>query len=241
MENNSSSSVATAPATTEMDKAHDSFITTVEGLREGGPAADYENAAKALKTYKELRTKYQGESMAYQEALAKRNAPPDKYDLALAEDSPLGKDYVKTVEALAKEKKLSKEAAENILKERDATAREVMAKKKADFQSVLTAEAEKLKAHPVMGGVNLPKTEELITRFIMTHGNEETLTLLKNAGATVNTKIVEMLYKAAQAFGPERLVMPRQAAPDRATIAQAGRDTPPAGFSKITVNAGAAS
>ena len=235
-----SNTVVSAPAPTEMDKLHDDFLGAFgkwappETLQE-----ELKPIIKAKADYEAARTKYQTDTKAYTEAQAKANALPEKYTFTLADDSPLGKDYTKTIEAIAKEKKLTQAQANTLLADRDTTVRGFVKSQLDGFESAINASAEKLKAHPVLGGSNLAKTEELCTRFVETFGTPQSMEKMKKAGAFADPEIVEMIYKAATMIGSERLVMPKGVTKE-ANLADVGRDVPPSGFSQTKAQLAAA-
>lgn len=230
-ENNS---VATAPATAELDKAHDTFIQSFEKYIPSEVTEDLKGVVANLTAYKTNREAFAKQRAEFEKTQAAQNAPPENYDLKLPKDSTLGETYVETVKAYAKEHKLSQAQASAILEDREKTAAYVITSRKAEFQKVLDANAAALKSHPVLGGDNLGKVEELSTRFLETYGPKGIVEKLKASGALVDPEIVEMIYKAAQAIGPEKLIMPKN--DTKTEVGQIPASKPPESFSKVGVN-----
>lgn len=236
--------VVTAPATTELDKLHDSLLSSLDGL-----SKDHGEVLKPVlevaTAYKTTRENFLKQKTAFETQEAAKNTPPEKYELALPKDSILGESYVDQVKAYAKEHKLTQARALEVLADRESTAKYVIDSRKAEFQKALDAGAAALKAHPVMGGANLAKTEDLVTRFIETYspkakeGQISVMEKLKRAGATVDPDIMELIYKAAQAIGPEKLILPKTQPNAKQALAGQASMRPPKGFSEIKVPTGA--
>jgi hypothetical protein len=241
----------TAPATIELDKSHESFLSSLDTFAKDPKPEAFGEVTKVLTAYRGERAKYLNAEAEYRKALEAKNAPPEKYEFKLGEDSPLGKDYLTTFSVFAKEKKLSADRATEVLTDRDSTVRAFIKQREQDFGAMLKKDADTLAADQVMGRDNLKQTEELITRFVETFGDARvgnpgdvtkgvkpsadykpgTLDLLKAAGATVNPMVVKMLLKAAQAIKPENLKMPNTA-PDSKQKMVIPVDAPPVGFSQ---------
>lgn len=242
-ENNSAVS---APAPVEVEKIHDSLLTSLDSYAKAPTPETFVPIGEIINTYKTARTKFQGELKAYQEAEAKKNAPPDQYQIEMPKDSPLGADYAQTLLALGKEKKMTQAQLTATLADRDQTVRGFLEKRAAQFNDLIKRNQETLKAHPVLGK-DLAATEGMCTAFIETYGRPaadgkpSTLETLKKSGALMDPEIVEMIFKAAKALGPERLVMSKSATSVKPAVNPGvGTDTPPQGFSQVSTNLPAA-
>lgn len=236
VENNNS--VASAPATTDLDKTHDALVSHIETYIKDPQPESLKSLQEIFPTYKTTRENYQKSLTEFQKAQEAANQPPADYVFELPKDSKVDASFVDQIKAYAKENKLSLAAAKAKFENDYSAVSGWISQREAQSNKQLETMKASLTAHPVLGGANLPQTNELVTRFIETFGPKDYMAKFQRMGANFDADTMEMIYKAAQAISPEKLIMPKQG-----TVAPKAGEVPgrkiPAGFSEIKT-AGAA-
>jgi hypothetical protein len=92
--------------------------------------------------------------------------PPDKYELKLADKSPLDKSHMDAVMAYAKEHKLSNEQAQLLLDQRQAAATDFVTRQTAELTAQSQRWADETKADKELGGTNLEATLQAARRGV---------------------------------------------------------------------------
>lgn len=126
---------------------------------------------------------------------------PEKYDLKLPEGSVLHPAVVDKIAALAKERGLSNEKAQELLnQESDSVA--------AAVQQQASAWAEEAKSDPEIGGDGFKENVELSKRVIARFGSDSLKKELDKTGYGNHPELVRLLTKIGKAMDPDRLVIP---------------------------------
>lgn len=140
--------------------------------------------------------------------------PGDKpLELKLPENSPLDPARVDAIAALAKERGLSQEAAQEILNSESAAVASYVEKQEAVLAQRKAEWVEELKKDPNIGGEKFAENAELSKRVLATFGDDDLSKALIDTGLGNYPPLVRFMNKVGRAMAEDRLVTPGAAAP----------------------------
>lgn len=133
---------------------------------------------------------------------------PETYDLKLPDGSRLDPSRVEKIASLAKERKLSNEAAQEILTREHEVVEGYATAQQAAYQQQQEAWSTALKADKELGGDNLNKKVELASRVVNRFGTEEFKKALNETGLGNHPELVRVFARVAEKLGEDNLVLP---------------------------------
>lgn len=134
-------------------------------------------------------------------------------ELKLPEKSPLDPSRVESIAALAKERGLTPEAAQELLTREHEAAVSVLQAQEAELGKRQAAWVEELKADPEIGGEKFAENAELSKRALDAFGDEDLKKMLIESGMGNYLPVARMLNKIGRAMAEDRLVLPGASAP----------------------------
>lgn len=132
---------------------------------------------------------------------------PEKYDLKLPDGSPLDPSRVEKIAALAKERGLSNEAAQELLTGEHELLAEHVEKQKANLVSQAEAWKAQLAQDPEIGGEKLAENVELAKRVINKYGDDQLKKALDDTGLGNYPGLVKLFTKIGREMAPDKLVI----------------------------------
>jgi len=132
---------------------------------------------------------------------------PDKYDLKLPKDSPLGQESVERIASLSKERKLSQEQAQALLETESDAVASYAEMQKQTFAKQVGAWAEQTKTDKEIGGDNFAKNAELAKRVLDKYGSPELKKALNDTGLGNHPELVRVFTRIAQSMKEDNLVL----------------------------------
>lgn len=135
--------------------------------------------------------------------------PADKpLELKLPENSLLDPARVDAVAALAKERGLSQEAAQELLNSESAAVASYVEKNTAVMAQADAAWVEELKADPVLGGQHYAESAETNKRVLEAFGDEALIKALTDSRLGNYPPLNRFLNKIGKAMAEDKLVQP---------------------------------
>lgn len=145
-------------------------------------------------------------------------AAPTAYDLKLPDDSPLDLSRVESITALAKERGLSNEAAQELLNGEHELVKAHEQKLHKQLADQSAAWLEALKADPEFGGDKLTENVEMGKRLIARYGDEELKAQLDSSGLGNHPGLVKLLSRIGREMAPDKLEMPRNTGGEKKSL-----------------------
>ena len=133
---------------------------------------------------------------------------PETYDLKLPDGSRLDPSRVEKIASLAKERKLSNEAAQEILTREHEVVEGYASAQQTAYQQQQEAWSTALKTDKELGGDNLNKKVELASRVVNRFGTEEFKKALNETGLGNHPELVRVFARVAEKLGEDNLVLP---------------------------------
>lgn len=133
---------------------------------------------------------------------------PETYDIKLPDGSRLDPSRVESIAALAKERKLSNEAAQEILTREHEAVEGFAAVQTAAYQKEQEGWATSLKTDKEIGGDNYNKSIELASRVVKQFGTPEFSEALNRTGLGNHPELVRVFARVAKSLGEDTLVLP---------------------------------
>lgn len=128
---------------------------------------------------------------------------PEKYELKLPEGSLLPAETLASVEAFAKEHKLTQAQAESILSRENAAAKSYHDSLVAEDKRIKDSYIPALQNDPQFGGANFDKNVERVHRFMKHYGGEDFKKELDASGFGNHPGLVKMIHNFAQHMGDD--------------------------------------
>lgn len=129
---------------------------------------------------------------------------PATYVLKLADKSLLDQGDLDKVSAIAREKGLSNEQAQQILDQREDAAKAMSERQLAQLTKAKTDWQSATKNDPVLGGEHLAETQRLVMLPIEKFMTPELRTLLRDTGFGDNIEVVRFLHKIGKAMSEDK-------------------------------------
>jgi hypothetical protein len=149
------------------------------------------------------------------------NVVPDKYELKLAEGSLLDQSNVERIAALAKERGLTQEQAQDLLKTEEGAVLHFNQQKLQEHLNVRETWVKEIKTDKDFGGDNFNANLEIAQKVIREFGGEELMKVLDATGYGSNPDVFKFAVKIGQKLGVGgdtfvRASQPASAAPKHA-------------------------
>lgn len=133
-------------------------------------------------------------------------AVPEKYDLKLPEGSPLDPSRMEEIAALAKERGLSNEAAQELLNGEHAALDKYVSKQTEALVQKDQAWVAQLQADPDFGRDKFAENVEHAKRFLQKFGDPELMEQLEKSRLGNFPPLVKALSRAGRAMAPDQIV-----------------------------------
>jgi hypothetical protein len=127
--------------------------------------------------------------------------PPEKYELTLAEKSPIPAARIEEIAAEAKAKGLSNEAAQELLAREEGAVLADRAREVAALEARKAEWINEVKNDPEMGGENANKTAELANRVIEKHASPKLKEIFNSTGMGNFPEFVRFCASVGKQFG----------------------------------------
>lgn len=198
---------ASAPAT-QTDASTAAPQQPAQSATEQNPANASQQPAATTENQPGQEAKPEQTAQQQQDSKAQQQAEV-KYDIKLAEGSPIDAALVEDLVSFAKEKGLSPEQAqalvdreEQIVKDFVQAQAEQVQKQKEDWKKACVTDKE-------IGGPEFAKNVELSTRFLKKYGHESIVKYLDDSGLGNHPEVVRMFVKLAKDVGVGEDVIPK--------------------------------
>ena len=142
---------------------------------------------------------------ADKQAPAAPAAAPEKYELALPEDSKLQADDVDKIESFAKEHGLSQDAAQALLEHESAIAAARDQAQLDHLKAQSEAWREEVLNDKEMGGEKAAENIELAHRFAKTYWDDDFIAELDKTGLGNHPGLMKGFYRAGKAMAPDKI------------------------------------
>lgn len=132
----------------------------------------------------------------------------DAYELKAGEDSYLDDEQVKAVESYAKDKKLTKEQAEEILNRENAAVKSFYEKQHQQFKTAQEQWVEEIKKDPELGGDNFSKNAEFAKRAVEKFATPKFKEQLEQSGYGNHPELVRVFARIGKLISDDKMVTP---------------------------------
>lgn len=146
---------------------------------------------------------------------------PAEIKLTLPKDSLLTQSHVDKIAAIARERGLSQEVAEAVMKSQAEQLKEFADGHVKAWQDRVTGWEKELRAHKEFGGEKLKEFDAGASEVVMKYGGENMLKLLKESGYGKNPEVAQFLWNIHKAMRPDKIVAPQaQSTGDKPGLAE---------------------
>lgn len=136
------------------------------------------------------------------------NSDDFDYELSVEGESFVKGDSLKEIEAFAKENKLSKDAAMEIVNRQNEAIAEFIEKHESDLDAQIDNWRLEVESDSVLGGENFERTKSSARKAVERFGDEGFIEILNTTGYGNNPSVVRFLANIGELLSEDSLVAP---------------------------------
>lgn len=190
-------------------------------MNEADPVKKVELKKVAQDLLKKTKDSYAAEKTAAEKTAAEKALadskpkPPEKYDLKLPEGSPLTQVNLDKISAIAKEKGLSNEQAQEMVERDSQLISEERQNQKAEFVKINEGWLSELKNDKEIGGDKLVENNEKAARVLDRFGTPAFKKDLLDSGMGRHPGLFRFLLKVGNSMAEDKLIIPESQLGDK--------------------------